>query len=272
VTEFSETFRGDVSPWEVDATEHFTVAYYYEKFEAAAWRFLHAAGVNPAAARTLETLTHYKAELRDRDIYRVETALIESGERPTIAHKLFNAETGTLCTTMQQTLAGVSLPGPIVAWDGDERADRPIPGDEATWVPSLRNMVRPGEADWVGNLSLPDFVHRFSTANSFIMSAFGMTPEYMTKNRIGLSTFEFQLVFHGQAKPGDMIDMESCIAQLGGSSLRFCHRMRNAGTGEEIASLSQFGVQLDLDARRPSRVSDELRQRAQALLPPAAPS
>ena len=267
VTGYSETFRGDVATWEVDATEHFTVAYYYEKFEAAAWRFLHDAGVDPGAARTVEALTHYKAELRNRDIYKVETALIAGGERPTIAHKLFNAETGALCTTMQQTLAGVSLSGPTVAWDGDEREDRPIPGEEAAWVPSLRDVARPGEADWAGYLSLPGYIHRFSTANSFIMSAFGMTPEYMTENRIGLSTFEFQLVFHGQAKPGDMIDMDSCIAQMGGSSVRLCHRMRHAVTGAEIASLSQFGVQLDLDARRPSRIADDLRQRAQALLP-----
>jgi acyl-CoA thioesterase FadM len=98
------------------------------------------------------------------------------------------------------------------------------------------------------------------------MSAFGMTPEYMTTNRVGLSTFEFQLVFHGQAKPGDMLDVESCIAQLGGSSLRIYHRMRNAETGADIAGLSQFGVQLDLDARRPSRIADDLRERAQAML------
>ena len=263
---YSETFRGDVSPWEVDATEHFTIAYYYEKFEAATWRFLRQTGFNPAAARTIEALTHYKVELRDRDIYKVETALIGGGETPTIAHKLFNAETGVLCTTMQQTLAGVSLQGQTVEWDGDEREDRPIPGDDASWVPALRDIARPSEADWVGNLSLPGYVHRFSTANSFIMSAFGMTPEYMTKNRVGLSTFEFQLVFYGQAKPGDMIDVDSCIAHLGGSSLRFCHRMRNAETGADIAGLSQFGVQLDLDARRPSRIADDLREHAQALL------
>lgn len=263
---YSETFRGDVSPWEVDATEHFTVAYYYEKFEAATWRFLRQAGVDPAAAHTVDALTHYKAELRDRDIYKVETALIAAGETPVIAHKLFNAETGTLCTTMQQTLAGVSLSGPTVEWDGDAREDRPIPGDEATWVPALRDIARPGEADWAGKLSLAGYIHRFSTANSFIMSAFGMTPEYMTNSRVGLSTFEFQLFFQGQARPGDMIDVESCVAQLGGSSLRLCHRMRNAETGADIAALSQFGVQLDLDARRPSRIADDLRARATALL------
>jgi len=167
---------------------------------------------------------------------------------------------------MQQSLSGVSLPGPVVEWDGDADEERPVPGDEAAWVPALKDMARPEEADWAGNLYLPGYIHRFSTANSFIMAAFGMTPEYMTENRLGLSTFEFQLTFHGQAKPGDMIDVESCIAQLGGSSLRLYHRMRNAETGADIAGLSQFGVQLDLDARRPSRIADDLRERAQALL------
>ena len=263
---YVETFRGDVRPWEVDATEHFTVAYYYEKFEAAAWRFLYQAGTNPLAARTLETLTHYKAELRDRDIYRIESALIAGGNTPTIAHKLFNAETDVLCTTLQQVLMGVSLLGPVVQWDGDEREVRSIPEEVAGWVPSLRDMARPEEVDWVGNLSLPGYIHRFSTANSFIMSAFGMTPAYMTEHRVGLSTFEFQLRFHDQAKPGDMIDIESCIAELGSSSMRFCHRMRNADTGSDIAILNQFGVQLDLDARRPSRVADDLRENAQSFL------
>jgi len=61
VTSYAETFRGEVFAWEVDSTEHFTVAYYYQKFEAATWRFLRLAGVDPALARTTSALTHYKA-------------------------------------------------------------------------------------------------------------------------------------------------------------------------------------------------------------------
>ena len=94
MTNYIETYRGDVSPWEVDSTEHFTVAYYYEKFEAATWRFLKHAGVNPNACRTTEALTHYKAELRNRDIYRIESACIQNNDQSRIAHKLFNAESG----------------------------------------------------------------------------------------------------------------------------------------------------------------------------------
>ena len=265
MTAYMDTFRGEVLPWEVDSTEHFTVAAYYQKFEAATWRFLRTAGIDPAAAHTTDALTNYKAELRQRDIYRIETALIESGDGPTLGHKLFNAETGTLCTTMQQSLAGVSLEGPPVEWDGDPREERSVPGDDGGWIRSSVDIARPEEADWAGRLSLFGYIQRFSTANSFIMSAFGMTPEYLTEARVGLSTFEFQLTLHHLARPGDMLDVESCLAHLGNSSLRFCHRMRNAETGADVARLSQFGVHLDLDSRRPSPIPDQLRERSQTL-------
>ena len=263
---YLDTFQGEVLPWEVDSTEHFTVAAYYQKFEAATWRFLRLAGVDPAAARTTAALTHYKAELRQRDIYRIETARIETGDGLTLGHKLFNAETGALCTTMQQSLTGVSLVGPPVVWDGDPREARPIPGDDAGWIRLSVDIARPEETDWAGRLSLSGYIQRFSTANSFIMSAFGMTPAYLTEARVGLSTFEFQLTLYHLAQPGDLLDVESCIAHLGNSSLRFCHRMRHAETGAEMAGLSQFGVHLDLDSRRPSRIPDHLRQRSQTLL------
>ena len=107
---------------------------------------------------------------------------------------------------------------------------------------------------------------RYSTANSFILAAFGLTSEYLTKSRIGLSTFEFQLKFEKTVSPGTMIDIESCIAHLGGSSIRLFHKMIDSETKEEISSLSQFGVHLDLDLRRPSKIPDELRERAKALL------
>ena len=229
---YIETYRGDVASGEIDA---------------------------------IEAVTHYKAELRNRDIYRIETATIKSGKLPVIGHKLFNHETGLLCTTMQQTLDGVVLSEPEIEWDGDVKQFRSIPDDSKVWIPSLRNIARPDEMDWAGNLSLAGYIHRFSTANCFILSAMGITPTYLTNKRIGMSTFEFQLVFHEQAKAGDMIDIESCIAHIGGSSLRFYHRMRNAKSGVYIAGLSQFGVHLDLDARRPSRIPEEFRIQAHTL-------
>lgn len=267
MTDFLETYRGDVCPWEVDSTEHFTVAYYYEKFESATWRFLRELGADPSSVKTTQAITHYKAELNNRDIFYIKSALISKGPTSTIGHKLFKADSDLLCTTMQQTLSGITVDAPTVVWDGDTKEERPLPKADASWVPSLKNVVRTDEQDWSGFLSLPGYIHRFSTANSFVMAAFGLTPEYLTRSRIGLSTFEFQLDFHGNAKPGDLIDVESCIAQLGSSSVRFYHRMINADTRAKIAGLSQYGVHLNLDTRRPSPIPDELRQKAQAILP-----
>ena len=58
------------------------------------------------------------------------------------------------------------------------------------------------------------------------------------------------------------------IVHLGNSSLRFLHRMCDPRSGEELARLGQFGVQLDLDARRPAALPEELRARAAHLVVP----
>ena len=54
--------------------------------------------------------------------------------------------------------------------------------------------------------------------------------------------------------------VETGIGHLGNSSLRMIHRMTDPRTGAEIARLGQFGVNLDLDARRPARWPDDIRQ------------
>ncbi len=263
---YSQTFLGDIWPWEVDSTEHFTVSRYYQKFQSASWRYLHQQGVDPARARTTAALTLYKAELRVRDVFRVETGLVEAGDQPVLGHRVVNVDDGAVCTEMLQYLDGVTLDGPTLPWDGGTWEDRPAPGPEARWMRSAMTVIRMDEADWTGVMSFECLIQNFSSANTQVMATFGLTPDYLTRERIGLSTFEFQLEVGTLARPGDPVDIDSCLAHLGGSSMRFCHRMTNARTGERIADLSQFGVHLDLDARRPSRIPDHLRERAHDML------
>jgi acyl-CoA thioesterase FadM len=62
--------------------------------------------------------------------------------------------------------------------------------------------------------------------------------------------------------------IETGIGHLGNSSLRMIHRMTNPNTGAEVARLGQYGVNLDLDARRPARWPEDVRARAAALIVP----
>jgi acyl-CoA thioesterase FadM len=67
---------------------------------------------------------------------------------------------------------------------------------------------------------------------------------------------------------GEPYLIETGIAHLGNSSIRFLHRMSDPRDGAEFARLGQFGVQLDLNARRPAPLPPELRERAARLLLP----
>jgi acyl-CoA thioester hydrolase len=62
------------------------------------------------------------------------------------------------------------------------------------------------------------------------------------------------------------VRVKSGLLHLGNSSIRVFHRMFNGRTGALVASLDQFGVHLDVDARRSTPLPDALRERARGIL------
>jgi acyl-CoA thioester hydrolase len=195
---------------------------------------------------------------------------------------MFNSETGALCTTFEQrvryvaleTCAPLALPGVArkaaeaarVTWDGPAREHRPRPAKLDGFVDTVRDTVKPSEIDVTGQCSLEHHVHRFSAANAQILGALGLTPAYMRDQHRGYSTFEFQFAQTGALRAGASVRVRTGVLHIGNSSIRLLHRMFDAGRGEEVASLEQFGVLLDTDARRPTPLSDDLREKARALL------
>jgi acyl-CoA thioesterase FadM len=109
-------------------------------------------------------------------------------------------------------------------------------------------------------------VHRLTGACIQAGSAIGMDSEFMEKNRRGFSTFELGLQLSGVLRLDDPYLVETGIAHLGNSSLRLVHLMTDPRSGREVARLGQYGVNLDLDARRPAKWPDELRARAAKLV------
>ncbi len=292
---WSETYRGMVKAWECDMVEHFTVAYYYERLIDGVLNLLDEVGAGTEhifrdrrALATVATTARYEAELRGGDLHHVESGFIHCDERGAgIGHKLFDSATGRRCAAFTVDLRYMDLearraaPMPadlrerirarLVEWDGPPAEPRPAPKDESAFADSGRDTVKAWEVDVLGHMSLPFYVHRFSDANMHAITRFGMTPAYLRENRIGFSTFEFQGRFRRELRAGDRILIRSALMHAGGSSLRVLHRMYNARTGDLAAELSQFGVHLDMDARRPSRLPEEMRARAAALVSETEP-
>jgi acyl-CoA thioesterase FadM len=282
MTEWTETYRGVVAAWECDAFAHLTIAYYFARLEDASVAVLDDLP-GGRGARSDGLYVRLTREFRAGDLMHVMSAPIgleptDSGAAVlTIGHKIFDSASGELTTTTEQrvTLASVSpadraaLVSRIVAWDGPQREARPVPADDAGFVPSGQRVVQPWEIGNDGRLSWQHLVHHFSGAGLHACRAAGMTPKYLRDNRRGYSTFELDVAIDALPRAGDRIAVRSGVLQVGKSSIRFLHRMVDARTGKRLASMGQFGVHFDLEARRPAPLPDALREAANALVPPA---
>jgi acyl-CoA thioester hydrolase len=285
-----DTYRGTVFPWETDIVEHLTVAYYFERFADATLNLLESLGLGAdymAAERrgcvTVDCYVRYMHELRVGDILHISSAVIGVEETALrLGHRVVNSATEVLCATVEQRVIhmdlGARTPAPLrarqrrvaearrVTWDGPARETRWQPEGTDGFLESAHDTVKPWEIDVFGQSAFPHYIHRFSAGGIQTFAAFGMTPAYMRDERRGMSTFEFQLEFRGSLHAGDPVRVKTGLLHLGNSSIRVFHRMFNGRTGAQVASLDQFGVHLDVDARRPTPLPAALRERAQAIL------
>jgi acyl-CoA thioesterase FadM len=263
------SYRGAVPPWECDTVDHFTVAYYYEKLDLATAAVLIAAGIDPmdrAAPCMTQCLTQYNRELRKGDIYHIESVRLADAK---LGHRLIDSATGEVCTHFEQSLSA-SVPdfaGAGGDWDGPEQVKADVVGDGPHWQDTATDIVVGADCGLNGDLSAKAVIHRFSTGNEHLRASFGMTPAYAVSANVGFSTFGFDLVVSGTAKPGMGLTTQSCISHVGRSSLKVVHRLIRDHDATEICRLSQAGVQLDLNERRPLRFPDEMADAARQMLP-----
>jgi acyl-CoA thioester hydrolase len=285
-----DSCRGGVAAWEVDHVGHFTVAYYHQRIEDAGFAALEALGLGPAYARsegrdclTTDCDVRYLHELRGGDIYHVRSGVLAIEEEALVfGHRLFESASGALCTTVEQRVAHVDVQTdePIalaaaqrhaaeahrVDWQEPPPERRPRPRGNEGFVDGCLDTVKPSEMNVLGRSALSHYIHRFSASGGHLMAAFGMTPAYMRAEERGLSTFEFQLSVDGPLRSGDLVRVQSALVHVGKSSLRLFHRMTNARTGVQVATLEQSGVHLDREARRSVPLPDSLRSKAVAML------
>jgi acyl-CoA thioesterase FadM len=287
-----ETYRGTVYRWEVDNVDHFTVAFYFARLEDATQALLHAVHLDleslaktGQAGVTESCYVQYHRELRIGDILHVRSGIVGvDGDGLSLVHEVIDSGDGATCTTIEERVAFVERGSrgrrPLSAAQRDaaaaRRVERPATDEKRSavkptggerFIDSARDAIKPTEVNVLGEATLSAYIHRFSAANSHVLGAFGLTPEYCRREHRGFSTFEFDLKTPGMLQAGDLLLVQSALVHVGNSSMRIRHRLANARTGAVVAALEQAGVNLDLHARRPSPLPPALRERALAMLP-----
>jgi acyl-CoA thioesterase FadM len=277
-----ETCRDVVSPWECDITEHFTIAFYFDRLADAASTIAESLGLRDVShwvGRRFDV--RFARELRAGASFHILSGAIALDERSVrLGHQIVDSASGEVTAWVEETLdiMAASLPREIhdalsrrlLRWEGPPVERRPEPTTLEGFIPTVRNRVKPTDLDAEGRFSLAAFVHRFTAASLQTLAVIGGTASYMEAERRGYSTFELALQLTRSPRLGGPVLVETGIAHLGNSSIRFVHRMCDPATGSEYARLGQFGVQLDLDARRPVALPEALRSAAARLLVPVA--
>src|SRR5579862_3738970 len=130
MTNWSETYRGTVPPWECDVTEHFTIAYYFDRLEEAERNLADILGLGKelrAGGFARRLYVRFARELRAASSFHVEGAAlgVEAGLR--LGHRFVDSADGTTVTWIDERwdLPAGALPsargviaGRLAAWDG----------------------------------------------------------------------------------------------------------------------------------------------------------
>ena len=283
MTDWTETYRGAVPPWQCDVTEHFTIAYYFDRLEEAEANLADTLGLgalthHPDIPRRIEA--RFVRELREGASFHVESAPLAIDSTLRLGHRFVDSASGDVVTWFDAhwDLSAALLPPQqrdaisqrLAAWNGPATESRPDPSSTEAFIPTARGRVKPNDVNAAGHFALGAMVHRFSNASGQLGAAVGMDAEAMQRLRRGFSTFELILHLTGALPLDAPYLVATGIAHLGNSSLRMMHRMTDARTGAEIARLSQFGVNLDLDTRRPAAWPNAVRAKAATLVAPPA--
>ncbi len=264
------TYMSAVPPWECDIVDHFTVAYYYQKLDHATDVVLGRAGLDPtdpSAPTMVRCLTRFERELRKGDIYRIETARLDTDR---LGHRLIDAETGTVCTHFDQRMsAPIPDDGAPLAdadWERPPLAPPMSPPATARWLDTGVGVVTAEDCGLAGSASSHAYILRFSAAGEHLRSSIGMTPTYVRDNNVGFATFSFDARLAARATPGTLLMVQSTLSHVGRTSLRIEHRLIDLRDGTEVASLTQAGVHLDKARRRPSPMPAHIAAAARELL------
>jgi len=270
----TETLRSVVHPWECDAVDHFTTAYYFAAYSVAQWHLFQRLGYDGndmAALHPVACRTAFKQELIAGDAYHIESGVL--GHDPAhlrIGHRLYNSETNELAATHAVDFAGdIARPHGEESFDwADEDAGQEVDFDTlARWTTTAQAIVRARDLDQTGRLDLSALIHHTSDANVQFQNAVGMTSSYMRAEKIGFATFAYRIRFHAlPTEPGRVLKCDSAVAHMGRSSLWFAHRVTDGLTGEAIADVAQFGVHFDRRARASAPIPERIREQAQRLM------
>ena len=249
MTNWTETYRGAVPPWQCDVTEHFTVGYYFDRLEEAEANLADALGIGDAvaprrpAAPARCAVSHANCAPAPASMSRARRLASIPGLLR-LGHRFVDSANGEVVTWFDERWDLAAAPLTPQQRERDRSRGsrpgtvrRPRRGLSRS-RPTVSSRPRAdgsstADLDAAGHFALGAIVLRFSNASGQLGAAVGMDSAFMQQQRRGFSTFELSLRLSGALPLDAPYLIETGIGHLGNSSLRMIHRMTDPRTGVE---------------------------------------
>src|SRR5262245_44642559 len=136
--------------------------------------------------------------------------------------------------------------------------------EEATY----RGTVYPWQCDHVGHMNIMWYVGKFDEANWNMFARLGLTPSYLRRSGRGMAGVQQNISYKRELFAGDIVEIKSRLLELREKSIRFVHEMRNAETGEMVATCELTGVHRERQAHKAITIEGAVRAIAAKNLAP----
>ena len=162
MTNWTETYRGAVPPWQCDVTEHFTIAYYFDRLEEAEANLADDLGLDELPRHTgliRRIDARFARELREGASFHVESAALDADSGLRLGHRFVDSANGEVVTWFDEHW---ELPAPLApqqratidtrlaVWNGPAAEKRAEPRATDRFIPTGRGRVKPGDVNGQG--------------------------------------------------------------------------------------------------------------------------
>ena len=299
-----EVWRGEVPTWECDEMGHLNVRHYVARAMEGLVLAASALGMPEAfaedATATLIVREHhirFLKEARAGAPLHMTAGVLEMGETDAVllqvlTHSLAGQTAATFVTRvahaasrsckpfpwpertrrMAQALATQAPPnagprtlggGPVAS--GASRAQAERLGLKVTG----RGAVRPQDCDTFGRMRTELVMGRLSDGMPHFAAPLREAATQAAPDAdIGGAALEYRLVYCGQPRVGDPMELRSGFAEIRSKYARMVHWLLDARTGAPYATAEHVGASLDLQARRLLPLPDDAVARAQSHVTP----
>jgi acyl-CoA thioester hydrolase len=125
---------------------------------------------------------------------------------------------------------------------------------------TYRGAVYPWQCDHVGHMNIMWYVGKFDEANWNLFARIWLTPTYLRESGRGMAAVQQNITYTRELLAGDIVEVKSVLLEMRDKSIRFRHEMRNAETGEIVASCEITGVHMDRQARKSVPFAEGVRR------------